>query len=245
MSYASMRRDAKSGHNAKMRRMTMDYGDANPTMKKLAPVDAQMKEEGQESTGFGADSSTAKPRGDRKARSSTAANPLATYAKGGAVANRARGGRTKAKGTHVNVIIAPQGAPQPGAAAMPPPLMPIGPGGSPPPNAGPPGPPMGAMPPVIAGAPGGMPPGLVPPRARGGKVDHSDEAQDKALIQKTLKDEGLIRSDKAARFGIEGRANGGKIVKVGLEAGSVSGEGRLEKTAARAKRQAGDKNAEL
>jgi len=245
MAYASLRKEARSGHNAKMRRMTMDYGDADPAMKKLAPVDAQMKEEGQASVGYGADSSTAKPRGDRAARKSAPANPLATYAKGGAVANRARGGRTKAKGTHVNVIIAPQGAqPQPGAA-IPPPPMPIGPGAPPPPNAGPPGPPMGAMPPVIAGAPGGMPPGLVPPRARGGKVKHPDEAQDKALIQKTLKDEGLIRSDKAARFGIEGRANGGKIVKVGLEAGSVSGEGRLEKTAARARRQAGDKNAEL
>lgn len=293
----------------------MDYGAADPSMNKSAPVTAQMKEGEMSDVGFGADSSTARPRGDRPARKSAAANPLATYRKGGAVkkkadggslkseqptmarrlrniaigtgvgglmgipaapataglsipagavfggymghkltdkdklpdekksggaVNRARGGRTKAKGTHVNVIIAPQGNAQPPVPPMPPPPMPNAAPAPPPGAEGPPKPPLGGMPPVIAGAPGGLPPGLVPPRARGGKVAHSDEAQDKALIQKVLKDEGLVRSNKEV-----GRASGGRLVKVGLEAGSATGEGRLEKAAARAKRQSDDKQAEL
>lgn len=96
---------------------------------------------------------------------------------------RARGGKTKSKAPHVNVIVAPSmhggggdaGAPKP---MMPPPMMP------------PPGPP--PMPPMMpppgggGGAPGGIPGGppigamapKVPmmgglgPRARGGKVSY-------------------------------------------------------------------------
>jgi hypothetical protein len=91
---------------------------------------------------------------------------------------RAAGGRTKHKGsTHVNVIVAPQGQGGPGGVrpvppvagppGLPPGLPPGGPPPGMPPMAGgmPPRPPMGVMPP-----PGAMPPGMIPPRARGGKV---------------------------------------------------------------------------
>lgn len=90
----------------------------------------------------------------------------------------------------------------------------------------PPKPPMGAGPmgmppgaaglPMAPGAPGGLPPGIVPPRARGGAV-HKDEAQDKDLIAKTLKAEGLVRE----------RASGGRMPH--MTAGAATGEGRLEK----------------
>ena len=93
----------------------------------------------------------------------------------------------------------------------------------------------GAMPPPglagAPGAPGGIPPGLMPPRAKGGRVKHADEAEDKALIKKTLKDEGLVRSDKPVKMPVEGetpeRARGGKVT--GYDAGAGSGPGRLEK----------------
>ena len=84
---------------------------------------------------------------------------------------------------------------------------------------------------------------MMPPRAKGGRV-HMDAAEDRDLIKKTLKDEGLIRSDKAKKMPVEGetegRASGGKIVgsdsrvKWGnvpshMTAGAVAGLGRLEK----------------
>ncbi len=243
------------GHNEKLRRMTRDYGDANPKMKKLAPVDDAKEEGSEDAVGFGADSSNAKARGDRKARRTTAANPLATYRKGGRVVtkgkrraeggdvsaiemanknqasanlDRARGGRTKHKGTHVNVIVAPQGggagaaaAPMPPLGANPampmprPPVAPVGPvGAMPMPMAGGPG----AMP-MAPGAPGGMPPGIMPPRARGGKVNHADEAEDKAMIKGMVKGSALKR------------ASGGRLPnqKHRMTAGAVTGEGRLEK----------------
>ena len=97
---------------------------------------------------------------------------------------------------------------------------------------------------MAMGAPGGVPPGLMPPRAKGGRVHHDDAKEDKALIMKTLKNEGLVRSDKALKEPLDGetaeRARGGKIVgpdsrvKWGnvpshMTAGSVAGLGRLEK----------------
>ena len=187
-----MKKDSSASANAKMRRMTAHYGDANPAMKKLAPVDAQKKEGGEEAVGFGADSDKASARSDRPARRTTSANPVATYKKGGAT-KLAKGGRTKHKGTHVNVIVAPQGgSPPPGAGAglpmganpagamMPPPKPPMaGPGPmAPPPGAGMGMPPGAGAGPMMAGAPGGLPPGMMPPRKRGGKVAHRDQGGD-------------------------------------------------------------------
>lgn len=220
-----MKRESMDGINAKMRRMTMDYGSASgPKNNRLAPTNA-LKEEGpEEASGFGAEAGVPRPRGDRASR---LANPVATYAKGGAV-QRARGGRAKKKGaTNVNVIVAPQGGGGAPPMPMPPPAMAGPPPGGPP---MPPKPPMGAGPmgmppgaaglPMAPGAPGGLPPGIVPPRKRGGRV-HEDAAQDKALIEKTLKDEGLVRE----------RASGGRLPnqKHHMTAGAVTGEGRLEK----------------
>ena len=65
----------------------------------------------------------------------------------------------------------------------------------------------------------------MPPRAKGGRVKHADEAQDKELIMQTLKNEGLIRSDSEVK-----RARGGKINSIhDMDAGSMSGPGRIEK----------------
>ena len=255
------KKDSAAAHTDKMRRMTQDYGSAAGPDENIPAESDSLKQEGDEdSVGFGSDSSAPSARrGDRARRGTAAANPVSTYRKGGRVKSkkradggdvssietanrdqamatpRARGGRTKAKGTHVNVIVAPQGG---GAGApMPPPVLPVG---GPPPMAGmPPKPPMmppggappmgGAMPPPgllgAPGAPGGMPPGIMPPRATGGRVTHADEAQDKELIMTILKDEGLTRSDSEVK-----RARGGKINSIhDMDAGSMSGPGRIEK----------------
>ncbi len=251
-----MRKESETAHAAKVRKMTTHYGSADPAMNKRAPVDALKGEGGEDAVGFGADSSAPSARADRPARRTAAANPLSTYKWGGKVKakkraeggdvsaiemanknqaaanpNRARGGRTKAKGTHVNVIVAPQGL-SPGAGAPPP--MPLGlppglpPGMPPKPPMGAPGPtpPMGGPSPLMAGAPGGMPPGMMPPRARGGKIAHADVKEDKAMIKGMVKPSALKR------------ARGGKIH---MTAGSESGPGRLEKTAARVRNAKGER----
>jgi hypothetical protein len=245
-----LRSEVAAAHAAKLRGMTDHYGAASGPANNIKAPQALLKGEGPEaSVGFGADSAAATSRGDRPARRSAAANPIATYKRGGKVKHRAdggdvspieeanknqteaegksvggviaraRGGRSKHKGsTHVNVIVAPQGN-APGAGG--PPMMP-------PPQlaalAKPPMPPMAPPPggPPMAGPPGGpMPPGAgappMPMRARGGKVmgDHPDASQDKELIQKTLREEGLVR-----------KARGGGIT---MEAGAITGTGRLEK----------------
>src|ERR1700722_20586918 len=88
-----MKKDSVEGANAKMRRMTDGYGSASgPSNNILAETNRAKGEGPEESTGFGADSSAAKPRGDRPARRTTAANPLATYKRGGSVKKRADGG---------------------------------------------------------------------------------------------------------------------------------------------------------
>lgn len=252
------RAESESQHASKLKRMTSEYGSANPSMTKLAPVDADKSEGEEEVPSFGADSAAAKPRGDRPARRTAAANPLSTYRKGGrvhgkhradggdvssietanrdqamATPGRARGGRMKhGKGTHVNVIVAPQGGGAPGAGAMPPPViappgMPPGAGAPPPMPMPPPKPPMGgAMPPPgmmgAQGAPGGMPPGLMPPRAKGGRVKHSDEAEDRALFKKMFKQE-------EKKEGKTERARGGRLTHHEMTAGAATGVGRLEK----------------
>ena len=236
------KKDASDATGAKLAKMTKNYGLADPSANKLAPVNEQ-KGSGslpEDVVGFGSDANgkTAK-RGDKPARKSTNANPVATYAKGGKVGSggmtvdgnggkitkhvvskgisegptggdivgRARGGRLKAgkkHGTHVNVIVAPQGGPPQGMAGPSPqlaglaagahPPMPMPP--APPPGGPPPGGPMAAGP-MPPGPPGGPPPMMG--RKRGGKVT----------------EEGLVK-----------RAKGGGLH---LKGGSISGEGRLEK----------------
>lgn len=94
--------------------------------------------------------------------------PSAMKMSGGAVKHRAdrraRGGRTKHKGTNVTVVVAPQGGGV-GAGVRPPMPMPAPAGAAPAPM--PPRPPMPA--PGAGPMPPGMPPGM-PMRARGGSV---------------------------------------------------------------------------
>ncbi len=86
---------------------------------------------------------------------------------------RARGGATQRKGTHVNVIVAPQGG---GAAGAPPVLPPHPPVAAPPPPprpAMPPPPPPGAGPGMPPPGMGARPPGMM---KRGGGVQKTEEA---------------------------------------------------------------------
>lgn len=171
--------------------------------------------------------------------SSPAVSPIEEANMDQSVASRARGGRTKAKhGTHVSVIVAPQGGGMGGAGLpggmpivpprpVPPVIPPAAPPGMPP--GAPPGMPpgaMGARPPIPPGMPGGVmpPPGAI--RAHGGRVKHADEAEDKALIKKELRAQGLIRADHEVK-----RAHGGRLPnqKHHMEAGAATGLGRLEK----------------
>lgn len=216
-----MKGDSASSHTAKMRKMTEGYGLASGPENNIMAESNIHKQEGPErEVGFGADASAAKPRGDRPARRTMAANPLATYKDGGAVQGRAMGGRTKGKhgkGTHVNVIVAPQGGAG-GAPAVPSPVPPVG--GPPPmpmppprPPMAPPGGPMAGAGPMAPMPPGLPPPGLMPPRASGGRIEES------------LKAQGLSRSDTPER------AMGGRLPnqKHHMTAGAVTGIGRLEK----------------
>lgn len=197
------RSKAKDDHEAKVRKMTTEYGSASPSMNKAAPTNKYKQEGIEDPVGFGADSMMVKARSDRPGKRPQA-NDVATLACGGAV-NRARGGRTKKKGaTNVTVVVAPQapqGAPAGANPALMHPPIPPGAGGPPPgPPGGPPGAPTGPMP------PGMPPPGMMPPRASGGRVG-------------TLEDQGLSSSDKATT-----------VKKMsGYSAGSISGKGRLEK----------------
>ena len=230
-------KDASASKNAKMRAMTAHYGDANPSMKKLARVDKAKEEGPEDSVGYGADSDAPNARSDRPARKTTSANPVATYAQGGAVA-RAKGGRAKHKGaghTHVNIMIGPGGAGAGAPGATPPPVIPPGP---PPAMAAPPAPPhpmMGppGMPPGGPGGgppmppPGSMPPPGLPPRAKGGKVAHSDDKEDRKLVKELVKSDALKHA---------GRASGGRAPRMPHLTGSpVTGVGRLEHTKTQAK----------
>ncbi len=162
-------KSSRSGHNAKLRRMTSGYGSAkNPTGNIPAPKTKPMGP--QEAVSFPVD-----PEDDGeemlRAGRMKRGGP-ANRAMGGSVISRADGGRTKGKGsgkTNVNIIIAPQAGQGPGAG-VPPPVIPTpGPAAVPPP-------PMGGPPPGMP--PGGPPPGAMPPpgmmpRATGGRVERA------------------------------------------------------------------------
>jgi hypothetical protein len=223
-----MRKEGVAGHNAKLRKLTRHYGAADPAMFKESPLDRMKAEGPEESVGFGADSAGADARSDRPARRSMAANPLATYKRGGKVRKRATGGRTGKGKTDVNItVLQPAQAPQQVVPQQP--IVPAGPApaqGGPAMPAGPGGPGGPMNPALMAMAPGGMPPGIIPPRKRGGRVQHSDVKEDKALVR------GMVKSSA-----LKHRAKGGALKgnKVRMTAGSESGPGRLEKTHARAR----------
>lgn len=198
--------------------------------------------------------------GGGKTRPGLSANPTKQRAAGGAVVGsgiergdemeaparaglrrRASGGRTK-KSAPVVVNVITGGQQQPPA---PPPMM-MPPPGPPPMEGPPPGPPMpppgaGAPPPGLGGA--GMPPPGMPMRAKGGavkagglkvgtKVQHDQAKTD----TNDMKRPGMKMHPKVVTF-----ATGGGVVsfktggRVEMDAGTGSGEGRLEQ-AARTKR---------
>lgn len=141
----------------------------------------------------------------------------------GHLARRARGGSTPGKkGTHVNVIVAPQGGGMhPPGPGMPPgqPMTPPRPPMAPPPGAGQP-----MMPPRPAGPPpgAGMPPpgaGMRPPgmMKRGGGVQ--------TTLEKGEPSESLLQAKRGGRA--EKRAKGGHVPH--MEAGAGGAEGRIEK----------------
>ncbi|HZS57515.1 MAG TPA: hypothetical protein VFA65_24155 [Bryobacteraceae bacterium] len=141
----------------------------------------------------------------------------------------ARGGRTKHKGTTVNVMVSPHQAPM-----MPPPM----PRPAAPPAIAPPG--MAAGMPGPAGPPPGLPPGALPPRPgmppmmpphaaggrafkRGGKVASSTAPQ---YPQK-------VKTAHAQKLGApKGFKKGGRT----FDAGSLTGDGRKEKIKAYGKK---------
>lgn len=122
---------------------------------------------------------------------------------------RARGGRTNKKGTHVNIVIAPQaGQDHPVPVPIPGGMPPHPPMAGPPPGAPPMPPPGAGMRPP--GPPGMPPPGMPPQgmmRKRGGHV--TDVAE-----------KGVPWQD------VEPMKKGGKV---SMDAGSGGGEGRIEK----------------
>ena len=159
----------------------------------------------------GASGTTANPTGNKPTKTEVASGPQAMPRLGAEGAKPkqnlgkfARGGR--AKGTNVNIVIAPGGKDTP---PMAPPMIP--------PMAGPaPVPPPPMMPP---GPPPGMPPGM---RALGGRAFkkggavHSDAREDRAMIKSMVKPDALKRK------------SGGRAA---YTAGAASGPGREEKIA--------------
>ena len=234
------------GHNAKLRRMTRDYGDANPAMKREARVNFPKRDGAEEEPGFGSDSAGATPRSDRPAQRAAPGNAVATLRHGGKVRHRAAGGsvgkgRHKGK-TNVSININPAsgntpiGPSMPPIGSVPPVMPPPRPPITPPPGAGmgpgaPAMPPGGPMPPP--GMPSGAPPGPLGqlalqqkaagllPRKRGGRIPHDDEAADKKLVKNMVRESAL-----------KGRARGGNILK---GKGAQSGEGRLNRNRAMGK----------
>ena len=149
---------------------------------------------------------------------------------------RARGGPTNGKrGTHVNVIVAPQGGggmrpagPMPAAQPMAPPRPP-----APPPQAMPPRPPMGAPPPgggmpMAGGA--GRPPGMM---KRGGGVKDND-AGDAAEFERKKAQAGATGGRKVVEAGVPWEnilhsKRGGKVPH--RDMGGMTGTGMPSATA--------------
>lgn len=82
-----MKKGVQDAINAKMRKLTTHYGEADKKANIKAPAEKLKLEGPEEAVGFGANSDDASPRADRAGRRSISANPVATYAKGGLVKN--------------------------------------------------------------------------------------------------------------------------------------------------------------
>lgn len=134
----------------------------------------------------------------------------------------ARGGRTKGKkGTTVNIVVSPSHPPMPTAApAMPMPHPAVAPpaGGMPGAGGPPPGLPPGALRPGMM--PPGIPPGM-PPRALGGRAfKRGGKVAENTAPQYPQKVKTAHKQDLKAKFKRGGAA---------YDAGSLTGDGRLEK----------------
>lgn len=146
--------------------------------------------------------------------------------------NRARGGKVgKHKGTNVNVIVAPQGAPHAGLAppAMAAPMAPP-PGALPPRPMAAPMPPPGG-PPMMAGAP---PPGM-PPRHNGGRTYAKGGAVTDSAVYKEGRRNGTQVQNNPSGKNDQRDVGRSRVVTfraggaVKLPGGSGGGEARLAK----------------
>lgn len=95
------RQDSEAAHKAKLRRMTADYGAADPKTNKSAPGLKVTRNGGQDSVGFGEGPEDNPNRGDR-ARRTTAANPIATYKRGGRVKSERQKAYARADGGSID-----------------------------------------------------------------------------------------------------------------------------------------------
>lgn len=253
-----------TGHNAKLKRMTRDYGAANKSQYKTAR--GNLENGPQKDYGYGAEGEgEASPARSDRTRRSSAANPIATYKRGGRVAERdkaearaeggavparafgggviqrARGGKAgRAKApTNITIVVAPQSPQGSNNPALPPEgTSPVPPPMPKPPMAGPGGP--GGPPGGAPGGPPGMPlpPGALPPGGvPPGLMAGLGRKRGGGVHSDAKEDAAQIkRMVKPAAL----RARGGR-----LTAGAATGEGRLEKAAMRAKRKGGDKTVEI
>lgn len=286
------KKEGVSGHNAKLKRLTQDYGAADKAAFKVAK--GTLENGPQKDTGFGSkpDEAASSARGD-KARRTSAANPIATYKKGGRV--RAAGGEVQTdwkpssggasggggsswdkiqKGPRLSPKPAPKfakggrvrhsgGGVIGGGVAMRadggrlegPMGMPSGIGGGSggggssgrkrsggtnvniivAPQGGGQQPPAPVIPPVLPppppGGAGGPPPGMGAPGGAPGGMPLPPGAMPPGALPPGLP--------------MPGRKRGGRIPSINMDAGAMSGEGRLEKAEARSRRKSGDKSAEV